>query len=220
MCLITLFLRFSSSTSPSRRSRPLCWAPWRLEMAKGDSSVDSSLGRHQFLPSLHGKKQWFQQATCSSINGSDRYQNQSWWTCVNCVFNGILIPIKNIPGKILFSKAAQVGANHKAFSSPKHNECYPQRIQADTLQIHVACWFLKSPSILYCVCDSQKEKTHTKTLVHCPCRTPHPILALDGFRIEHIKWCSMHCVNLGILQVVNGSVVELLTSSGVLLWSL
>ena len=45
-------------------------------------------------------------------------------------------------------------------------------------------------------------------------RTSHPILGLAGFRIEHIRWCSMHCVNLGILRHLNGSIIDLLASLG------
>ena len=47
-----------------------------------------------------------------------------------------------------------------------------------------------------------------------PWRTPHPILSLNGFDIAHLKWCSMHALNLGVLQFVTGSSIDLLSSLG------
>ena len=48
-----------------------------------------------------------------------------------------------------------------------------------------------------------------------PVREAHPILGLPGFQIEHVKWCSMHTLNLGILQYLNGSIIDLLASLGI-----
>jgi hypothetical protein len=45
-----------------------------------------------------------------------------------------------------------------------------------------------------------------------PVREPHPIVGLPGFQIDHLKWCSMHTLNLGILQFLNGSIIDLLAS--------
>ena len=41
------------------------------------------------------------------------------------------------------------------------------------------------------------------------------LLGLPGFKIEHVKWCSMHTLNLGILQHFNGSTIDLLASLGI-----
>lgn len=47
-----------------------------------------------------------------------------------------------------------------------------------------------------------------------PVRYPHPLINAPGFEVSMIKWCSMHCVNLGILQNLNGSLCSLLFSHG------
>jgi len=49
-----------------------------------------------------------------------------------------------------------------------------------------------------------------------PWRMAHPLMGYVGFSVSHFKWCSMHCLNLGILQYVNGSATELLCTSGFL----
>ena len=53
-----------------------------------------------------------------------------------------------------------------------------------------------------------------KRFVYDPWRQPHPILSLNGFDISHLKWCSMHALNLGVLQFVTGSSIDLLCSLG------
>ena len=52
-----------------------------------------------------------------------------------------------------------------------------------------------------------------------PCRLPHPLMGYVGFDPKHIKWCSMHTLNLGILQHLNGSSIELLCQLGCLYWT-
>lgn len=47
-----------------------------------------------------------------------------------------------------------------------------------------------------------------------PWMSPHPLMGYEGFSPSHIKWCSMHCLNLGILQYVNGSAISLLCQLG------
>lgn len=49
-----------------------------------------------------------------------------------------------------------------------------------------------------------------------PCRSPQPIMGYVGFDPGHIKWCSMHTLNLGILQHLNGSAIDLLCALGCL----
>lgn len=46
------------------------------------------------------------------------------------------------------------------------------------------------------------------------CRYPHPMMALAGFEVRQLRWCTMHCINLGALQAFNGSVLSLLCSNG------
>jgi len=41
-------------------------------------------------------------------------------------------------------------------------------------------------------------------------RYEHPLFCAPAFSPKLIRFCSMHCVNLGILQNFNGSIVALL----------
>ena len=43
-----------------------------------------------------------------------------------------------------------------------------------------------------------------------PVRLPHPILGLEGFKVEQLRFCSMHICNLGILQNVTAGCITLL----------
>ena len=49
-----------------------------------------------------------------------------------------------------------------------------------------------------------------------PARWPHPICGLPGFQVAQIRFCSMHIVNLGILQNLMGSLISLLFQPGIL----
>ena len=40
------------------------------------------------------------------------------------------------------------------------------------------------------------------------------MIALPGFQVQQLRWCTMHCINLGCLQAFNGSVLSLLCSHG------
>ena len=42
----------------------------------------------------------------------------------------------------------------------------------------------------------------------------NPLTTIVGFRPSQIRWCSMHVLNLGVVQVVNGSAVQLLLEEG------
>lgn len=53
-------------------------------------------------------------------------------------------------------------------------------------------------------------REHTESVLCNICRSPHPLFTVPGFETSQIRWCTMHCVNLGVLQNLNGSLVSLL----------
>ena len=50
----------------------------------------------------------------------------------------------------------------------------------------------------------------TVDLVNNCMKTINPMAGIAGFHVKEIKWCSMHCSNIGILLILNGSLVSLL----------
>ena len=49
-----------------------------------------------------------------------------------------------------------------------------------------------------------------------PGRFTHPLQSFPGFEVRQVRFCSMHTINLGILQALNGSSLPLLCSHGCL----
>ena len=49
-----------------------------------------------------------------------------------------------------------------------------------------------------------------------PERFTHPLQSLPGFEVRQLRFCSMHTINLGVLQALNGSLLSLLCSHGCL----
>ena len=50
----------------------------------------------------------------------------------------------------------------------------------------------------------------TADLVNNCMKTINPMAGIAGFDVKEIKWCSMHCSNIGILLILNGSLASLL----------
>ena len=48
-------------------------------------------------------------------------------------------------------------------------------------------------------------------------RPANPIIQIIGFHTDFVKICAMHTLNLGVVQLHNGSVYTLLTELGCLL---
>ena len=57
------------------------------------------------------------------------------------------------------------------------------------------------------------RRSDKRALVDC-FKVPHPILGLEGFQVYQLRFCSMHIVNLGILQNVTASCITLLCQHG------
>ena len=109
------------------------------------------------------------------------------------------------------------------------NHWSKQKRQESWIDVYISfCFFLGNKSSRWKTSDYQFHSTCSRwtnldrtfprrsdkrALVDC-FKVPHPILGLEGFQVYQLRFCSMHIVNLGILQNVTASCITLLCQHG------
>ena len=86
----------------------------------------------------------------------------------------------------------------------------------------LSCWWAR-PHICH-ACDAtsgnwqqvhtdHQARSHANFVVNCLPRYVNPMATIQYFNASMLRFCSMHCINLGILQYLLGSVVVLLAET-------